>query len=104
MAAIPIQECDLGNQNVSFAAAANGDTVAAGVKNGGWELPVALLVKNADVATKTVTVDGVGYVIPANTGFGVIPIRAGAAGTAKPITYSALTSLTVAAVRLASVV
>lgn len=101
MAVVAIQEAANGNQNVTFGAAANGDTVAAGVQAAGWELPVVLLVKNGDAAAKTVTVDGVGYVIPATTGFGVIPIRAGAFNSPKLITYSALTSVTVAAVRLA---
>jgi hypothetical protein len=100
MVAIPIQEAANGNQNVAFNAAANGDTIAAGFQAAGWELPVALLVKNGDAAAKTVTVDGVGYVVPATTGFGVIPIR-GALNSPKLITYSALTSVTVAAVRLA---
>lgn len=101
MAAIPIQEANAGNQNVAFAAAANGDTVAAGVVASGWELPVLLLVRNSDAAAKTVTVDGVNYVVPLTTGFAVIPIRAGSFGSAKLITYSALTGVTVAAVRVA---
>lgn len=102
MATLTIQEAADGNQSVAFAAAAGGgDAVAAGVRAGGWELPVVLLVRNTDAAAKTVTVDGVGYVVPQTTGFAVIPIRAGAAGSLKPVTYSAVTGVTVAAVRLA---
>jgi hypothetical protein len=100
MAAIAIQEADQGNQNITFAAAnAGGDTVAGGARAGGWDLPVILIARNTDAATKTVTVDGVGYVIPATTGVGVIPIR-GALGAAKAVTYSGVTGVTVAAVRL----
>jgi hypothetical protein len=101
MAVVALQEAAAGNQNVSFGAAANGDTVASGVLAAGWELPVILLVRNTDAANKTVTVDGVNYVIPLTTGFGVIPIRAGSFNSPKLITYSALTGVTVAAVRLA---
>lgn len=100
MAVIAIQEAATGNQSITFAAAVGPDTVAAGVKAGDWELPVALLVRNTDVAARTVTVDGVGYVVPATTGFAVIPIRGGF-GVPKTVTYSAVTNVTVAAVRLA---
>ncbi len=101
MAAIAIQDAFAGNQNVTFAAAVGPDTVNSGVHAGGWDLPVLLLVKNGDAASKTVTVDGVGYVVPATTGFAVIPIRRGLKDIPVTVTYSAVTSVTVAAVRIA---
>lgn len=104
MAVLTVQDASAGAQDVTMSAAAGGgDSAAGGVRVGGWELPVFLLVRNADAATKTVTVDGVGYVVPVTTGTAVIPLRGGVAyGASKAITYSAVTSLTVAAVRLNS--
>jgi len=99
MTLIAIQEADAGNQNITFAAAGGPDTMVGAARAGGWDLGVVLLVRNVDAATRTVTVDGVGYVVPATTGFAVIPIR-GALGALKTITYSAVTNVTVAAVRL----
>jgi len=85
------------------ACAGGGDSVAAGVKVGGWELPVVLVVKNGDASTKTVTVSGVAYIVPATTGVAVIPVRAGYHyGDSVAITYSAVTSLSIGAVRLSS--
>jgi hypothetical protein len=78
-----------------------GDSVAAGVKVGGWELPVVLVVRNGDASSKTVTVSGVAYVVPATTGTAVIPVRGSAKyGDSVAITYSAVTSLTIGACRL----
>lgn len=102
MAAIPIQEAEFGTQSVTLQAAnGGGDTVASGSISGGWELPTILVVKNTDVATKTVTVDGVAYIVPATTGLAVIPIRRNFAGIAVPVAYSAVAGVTVGALRLA---
>ena len=101
MAAIAIQEAENGVQSVTLAAATGGgDTVESGAHAGGWDLPIILVVKNTDAATKTVTVDGVAYIVPATTGIAVIPIRRGRAGIAVPVTYSAVVGVTVGALRL----
>ena len=100
MAVLAMQEANDGLQSVTMGAAANGDQIASGAEMGGWDLPVILLVRNTDAASKTVTVDGVGYVVPATTGIAVIPVRSGPLGALKTITYSALTGVTVAALRL----
>lgn len=100
MTTIAVQEAFNGNQNVSFAAAVGPDTVESGAYAGGWDLAVVLIVRNTDAASKTVTVDGVAYVVPATTGVAVIPIRRGARGIPVTVTYSATTGVTVAAVRV----
>lgn len=100
MAALTIQDGSNGLQSVNMAAAAVGDTIAGGTRAGGWDLGVLLLVKNSDAASKTVTVQGRPYVVPATTGLALIPVFGVAYGTSYPITYSAVTGVTVAAVRL----
>jgi len=104
MAVLTVQDGSAGIQDVTMSACAGGgDSVAAGVKVGGWELPVVLVVKNGDASTKTVTVSGVAYIVPATTGVAVIPVRAGYHyGDSVAITYSAVTSLSIGAVRLSS--
>lgn len=100
MALIAIQEAEAGVASVNLAAAVGPDTIQAGVRNGGWELPIILVVKNTDAATKTVTVDGTPYVVPATTGFAVVPIRRGLPNQSVTVTYSATTGVTVGALRL----
>lgn len=104
MAALTVQDGSAGYAAASFAAASGGgDTVAGGVIDGGWHLPVVLLVKNADTTATNVTVGSLAAVsVPATTGVAVIPVVGGGVsyGTAVPVTYSKVTSLTVAAVRL----
>lgn len=107
MAILTIQDADVsGLANVAFVAAtALGDEVPTGAG-------VALLVRNTDVATKTVTINTPGTVrgldianpaviVPATTGLAVIPMIRQVFGASAQITYSAVTGLTVAAVRLA---
>jgi len=102
MALIAIQEGEAGVQSVNLNPAnGGGDTIQAGVRAGGWELPIILVVKNTDAATKTVTVDGVAYIVPATTGFAIIPIRRGIGNVIVPVTYSGVTGVTVGALRLA---
>lgn len=102
MAVLTVQDGAAGIQSVTMSAAAGGgDSAAGGVRAGGWELPVLLVVVCADASSKTVTVDGVGYIVPATTGLAIIPLRGGVAyGLSKAITYSAVTSLTVGVVRV----
>jgi len=101
MATLALQEANAGLASVIFGAAnAGGDAVPAGARVAAWELPTFLIARNTDATSKTVTVDGVGYVVPATTGVAVIPIR-GRIGDLKPVTYSAVVGVTVAAVHLA---
>jgi hypothetical protein len=102
MAAVAVQDGSAGIAP-TYGAAAAGDTVAGGVAEGGWHLPVVLLVRNADATTTDVTVAGLAAVtVPATTGSAVIPVRVGKYGDPVAVTYSKTTSLTVAAVRLTS--
>src|SRR5262245_12523340 len=107
MALLAIQDASqVGLANITFSAATGGgDTVPNSARCGGWSQGVGLIVKNADAATKTVTATyetGVTtqIVVPATTGIGVLPILGMGAGTVA-ITYSAVTSVTVAAVKVA---
>jgi hypothetical protein len=102
MALLAVQNATAGLQDVVFSAATGGgDTAPAGTRAAGWDLGVFLVVNNRDAASKTVTVDGTAYVVPLTTGVAIIPLYAGTYGTVKAITYSAVTSLFVAAVRVA---
>ncbi len=101
MAAIALQEAAEGLANITTAAAANGDTVAAGGRGGGWDLSVLLLIFNADATSTTVTVAGhPAVIVPATTGKAVVPVFGQPYGGARLVTYSKLTALTVAAVRV----
>jgi hypothetical protein len=101
MAALTIQDGSAGYAAASFGAAnAGGDTVAGGVKGGGWHLPVVLLVKNGDATATNVTVGSLAALSVPASGTAVIPVVGSPYGTAVPVTYSKVTSLTVAAVRL----
>jgi len=101
MAVLAVDDASNGIANVTMVAAAGGgDSVAAGIKVGGWELPVVVVVRNGDASSKTVTVQGTGYVVLAS-GIAVIPVRGSAKyGDSVAITYSAVTSVTVGAARL----
>lgn len=100
MAVLTVDDAGKGIANVTMVAAAGGgDSVAAGVKVGGWELPVAVVVRNGDASAKTVTVQGTPYVVNAS-GIALIPVRAGKYGDSVAITYSAVTNVTVGAARL----
>lgn len=104
MAVLTVEDASSGLQSVTMnAASGGGDSVAAGVKIGGWELPVLIVVRNTDAASKVVTVQGTGYTVPATTGIAVIPIRNSMKyGDSVAVTYSATTGVTVGVVRLSS--
>lgn len=101
MALLAVQDASEGLANVvRSAATGGGDTVPPGARAGGWGTGVFLLVQNTDVAAKTVTVEGLApIVVPANTGLAVIPIW-GVYERPRTVAYSAVTGVTVAAVRL----
>lgn len=103
MAVLAVDDASNGIANVNMVAAAGGgDSTAAGVKIGGWELPVVVIVRNGDASSKTVTVQGTPYVVNAS-GIAVIPVRGSVKyGDSVAITYSAVTNVTVGAARLSS--
>ena len=106
MAAITIQDVGAaGLASATFAAAtAGGDTIAYGTKQmAGYEqYSVLLLVKNAAGATQDITVGSLAAVTcPATTGFSIIPVpNEGLNDPSVAVTYSAVVTLTVAAVRI----
>lgn len=101
MAALTIQDASAGLQSVTMSAAtAGGDTIAGGSRAANWDTGVFLLALNTGAAALTVTVNGVGYVVPLTSGVAVIPVYAAQYGSVRSITYSGVTGLTVAAVRL----
>lgn len=80
-----------------------GDTVAGGTKSyGGFELSSTLLVvRNADASSKDVTVGSLTAVTVAAGKTAIIPVpNEGLNDTSVAVTYSAVTSVTVAAVRI----
>lgn len=103
MAAIPIQTVPEGGLGtVTFAAAANGDTIADGGKRaGGYDLnSILLIVRNTNAATRTITVgDNAPVTIAATTGVSIIPVFSEGIGDPSVlVAYSALTNVDVAAV------
>lgn len=106
MAAISIVDVPAaGLASVTFAAATGGgDTIAYGSKSlAGYEqYSVLLLVKNTNAATKDVTVDSLAAVTcPATTGMSIIPVpNEGLNDASVAVTYSDVTNVTVAAVRI----
>ena len=98
MAVIAVSEL---NADIAFVAAnAGGDTVASGIENAQHSLNgVYVLADNGDVAERTITIDGVAHAVPAGE-LHALPANKGVyPGTALAVTYDAVTSLTVAAIR-----
>ena len=102
MAVLAVEDASKGIQSLTMnTAAGGGDSVAGGAKMGGWELPVVLVVRNTDTTSKTVTVQGTAYVVPATTGIALIPVRGSVKyGDSVAISYSAVTGVTVGVGRL----
>jgi hypothetical protein len=106
MAALTIQDAPkAGLANAAFTACnAGGDTVAAGSKQAaGWDLhTVILIVRNTNAATRDVTVGALAPVtVPATTGVSIIPVpNEGINDASVAISYSAVTNLDIAAVRI----
>jgi len=98
MAAIAISEV---NTDIAFVAAnAGGDTVLAGTVAGNHELDgVFVLVNNAGAAARTVTIGGRAYTVPDGEIHALPANRGVYPGRPLAVTYSAVTSVTVAAVR-----
>jgi hypothetical protein len=103
MAELTLQDGSKGLDDITFSAAAAGDQIQAGTRAGGWDITVVLLVKNTDIAARTVTVEGHPAVtVGASTGNSVIPVYQQKLGSLKNITYSAVAGVTVAAVKLST--
>lgn len=104
MALLALQDANNGLDLAFAAAAGGGDTIPQGAESGGWALPVVLVVKNGGAGAITVTVAGLpaGVSIAAG-GTGIFPVVGGIYGVARAITYSGVTSVTVAAARLTGV-
>lgn len=81
------------------AATGAGDEMPQGTNAGGWSLPIVLFVSNADVASHDVTVKGVSTSVAAGE-TALIPVNGIYHEQLVPVTYSAVTSVTVAAVDL----
>lgn len=85
------------------AAGAGGDTIAYGTKAAaGWEeYSVLLVVRNGDASSHDVTVGGRSAVTVAAGKVGIIPVpNEGLNDASVAVTYSAVTSVTVGAVRI----
>jgi hypothetical protein len=104
MALLAVQDLSGGSGLPTFSAAAGGgDTIATDTSGAGagWDLGLCLVVRNTDAATKTVTVEGLpGVVVPATTGFAIIPVARKHFGAVRNVTYSAVTGVSVAAIQL----
>lgn len=107
MALLVVQDVPaVGVDNVTFVAAAvGGDTAPSGANH-------ALLVRNTDVATKTVTVitpgtvDGLAIadvvrVVPVTTGLAVIPLIGRLVGVTATVVCSPIASVTLGVIKLA---
>lgn len=101
MATLTLQDASSGASISTVAASAGGDDIPQGIETGGWHLPVVLFVNNAAASAVTVTVAGMtGVSVPAG-GRALIPVAGGHGyGNLRNVTYSAATSVTVAAARL----
>lgn len=104
MAELTVQDLSGGTGLPTFVAAAGGgDTVRTDSSGAGagWDLGLYLVVRNTDATTKTVTVEGLaGVVVPATTGFAIIPLARKHFGNPRSIAYSAVTGVSVAAIQL----
>lgn len=103
MTALTLQQVPAGGLDLGglAAAAGGGDTIqVTAPETGGWDsAPAVFVVRNGDVASKTVTVDGTALVVAAGA-IGVVPLKTGYGGKNIAVTYSAVTSVTVGAFQL----
>lgn len=103
MADLTAQSVGDGLAAVSFVAAnAGGDNVPAGIENANFGLdPVLLLVNNGDVSSHTITVAGHIPLVVAAGDMGAIEVNRGVyPGALVAVSYDAVTSITVAVVKL----
>ncbi|MGH9247953.1 MAG: hypothetical protein ACRD0W_00310 [Acidimicrobiales bacterium] len=101
MATLALQDASAGLGNIAFVAAAGGgDSIPSGVQVGGWALPVALIVRNGGAGAINVTVQGLGVVSVPAAADAIFPVLGTKFGRLIPVTYSGVTTVTVAAVKL----
>ena len=101
MALLSLQDASAGVAVTLTAANAGGDQIPAGSRAAAWDLGVILLARNGGASPVDVTVQGHPQVTVPAGATGVIPVYGVAFGALRDVTYSAVTSVTVAAVRLA---
>lgn len=80
-------------------ASGGGDEMPQGTAAAGWSLPIVLYVSNGDASSHEVTVNGVAHSVAAGD-TALIPVNGIYHGQLVPVTYDAVTSVTVAAVDL----
>lgn len=103
MALLTLQDASAGAALTFTAASGGGDTIQAGTEGANWSLGVVLIVRNDAVGAMNVTVEGAPALSVPAGGEAVIPVHGGIYyKTVKSITYSAVTSVTVAAARLST--
>lgn len=107
MATLELQDARDGLADLQFSAAsAGGDQMASGSLAGGWQLPIVLVVRNGDTTTTDVTVSVPGLsidtvvTVPASGAIAVVPVKQQKYEINTDLSYSKVTSLEVAAVRL----
>lgn len=105
MATLALQDASAGLGNVAFVAAAGGgDACPGGAEAGGWALPVALIVRNGGAGSINVTVGGLPLAAVPAAATAIFPVAVGQkVGALVPVTYSGVTTVTVAAVKLLQV-
>lgn len=101
MALLTVQDASAGLGAATFtAAAAGGDQIPQGTRAGGWQLGHVLLVNNGSASAVTVTIPDHPQVSVSAGELGVIPVYGVYRDSPRDIAYSAVTSVTVAAVRV----
>lgn len=105
MAAIALQQIPVTGLDIGALAAATGggDTVQVTANEmGGWDIAAAALVfRNGDASSKTVSINGAANVTVAAGAIGIFPLKTGQGGANIPITYpGGVTACTVGAVQL----
>lgn len=104
MAALTLQQVPAAGLDIGALAAASGggDTVQVTANEmGGWDVaPAALVFRNGDAASKTVTIGAAAPVSVAAGAIGIFPLKTGQGGANIAVTYSAVTNCFVGAIQL----
>lgn len=100
MALLTVQDATDGAEITTQAAESGGDQIPQGTRAGGWSLGHVLLVVNGDAAEHTVTVAGMDPVTVGAGATALIPVWGVYLNAPRDVTYDAVTSVTVAAVRV----
>lgn len=101
MAALIIRDASNGLDSITFEAAAAGQEMPSGVRAGGWDQSLVLLVRNANALNpRTVTVTGHPPITVPASGFGVLPVFQVRLFGLKAITFDNVADVSVAALLL----